>query len=129
MGQNEAQIFYTDHESEQAKRVNSTNPLPVFVGNLPNNYPDSALSTIHTTTVTLTTADTAYKLPATEQADRRSIILYNGSDTDIYYGGSNVTTSNGILLASGAEVSLDISSGLYAVCSEDNKTINILELK
>ena len=88
-----------------------------------------SLSTLKTTTVTLTTADTAYQLPETEQADRRSIILYNASDTDMYYGDSNVTTSNGILLASGAEVSLDISTNLYAVCGTDSKTINILELK
>ena len=88
-----------------------------------------SLNTLNTTTVTLTDADTAYKLPTNEQEGRRSIILYNASDTDMYYGDSSVTTSNGILLASGAEVSLDISTGLYAVCGEDAKVIRIMEMK
>ena len=87
------------------------------------------LSTINTTTITLTDADTAYKLPTTEQVGRRSIILYNSSDTDMFYGDSSVTTANGILLASGAEVSLDISTGLYAVCGEDAKVIRVMEMK
>ena len=88
-----------------------------------------SFSTLKTSAVTLTTADTAYKLPSTEQTGRRSIILYNISDTDMYYGDSSVTTTNGILLASGAEVSLDISANLYAICGTDDTTIRILELK
>ena len=81
------------------------------------------LSVPKTSTVTLTNADTAYKLPDTEQVDRRSIIIYNVSDTDIYYGDSLVTTANGILLASGAEVSLDVSQDLYAVCGTAGKQL------
>lgn len=88
-----------------------------------------AFDTLETTATTLTTADTAYLLPTTPQVGRRAIILYNVSDTDIFYGDNSVTTTNGILLASGAEVSLDISSGLYAVCGTDGKIINTLELK
>jgi len=81
------------------------------------------------TTVNLTTANTQYLLPATEQADRKTVILYNKSDTSIYYGSSTVTTGTGILLEAGEKVALDAKSGLYAVCGVNNKDVNVLELK
>ena len=96
------------------------NPLPVK---------DKALGTPTTTALTLTTADTAYLIPATELTDRRTVIIHNKSDTDIYYGDSGVTTTNGILLSASGTVSLDIESELYAVCGTNSKIINILELK
>ncbi len=98
----------------------NTNPLPVK---------NKALGTPTTTALTLTTANTAYLIPTSELIDRRTVIIYNKSDTDIYYGSSNVTTTNGILLASGGNISLDIESGLYAVCGTSAKIINVLELK
>lgn len=97
-----------------------TNPLPVK---------DKALGTPTTTALTLTTADTAYLLPASELADRRTMILYNCSDTSVYIGSSSVTTTNGILLAAGGTMTFDVSSGLYAICGIDGKIINILELR
>jgi len=87
------------------------------------------LSTLVTTAVTLVTAGTAYKLPNTEQSDRRTIIVYNVSDTDVFLGDSDVTTTTGILLASGGSMSLDISANLYAVCGTDSKIVNVLEMK
>ena len=81
------------------------------------------------TTLNLATADTQYLLPAVEQADRKTIILYNKSDTSMYYGSSAVTTGTGILLESGEKVAIDAKSGLYAVCGVNNKNLNILELK
>ncbi len=89
----------------------------------------SALDTVKTTALTLTTLNTAYLLPASEQADRRSLIIYNVSDTDVYLGDSSVTTTNGILLVSGGEMSLDVASGLYAICGTSGKIVNVLELK
>lgn len=81
-----------------------------------------------TTQVTLTTANTAYKIPSSELSNRKTIIIYNGSDTDVYLGSSSVTTSNGILLASGEKQVYDCESNLYAVCGSDNKQLNVLEL-
>lgn len=81
------------------------------------------------TAVTLTTADTAYRLPTSELADRKSITIHNASDTDCYIGGSSVTTSNGILLPVGGTMTLDAESGIYGVCGTSNKTLNIMESK
>tara|TARA_Y100000310_G_scaffold314649_1_gene364227 strand:- start:534 stop:953 length:420 start_codon:yes stop_codon:yes gene_type:complete len=90
--------------------------------------PDGFTSHLNTT-VNLSTANTQYLLPASEQASRKTIILYNKSDTSVYYGGSAVTTSTGILLESGEKVAIDSKSGLYAVCGSANKDINVLEMK
>lgn len=89
----------------------------------------NSVNTLVSTTITLTLANTAYLLPASEQSARRSIIVYNNSDTDCYIGASGVTTATGILLASGATMSLDCSSGLYGVCGTAGKTLNVLEMK
>jgi len=89
----------------------------------------SALDTFVSTTVTLTTEDTAYKLPSSEQASRRTIIIYNKSDTDVYIGSSSVTTATGILLPAGGRMSLDCVSGVYAICGTAGKAINVLECK
>ena len=86
------------------------------------------LSTPTTTAVTLTTADTVYKLPGTELTGRKTIIIYNVSDTSVYIGSSSVTTTNGILLPAGGTFSLDCEKDLYAVCGTDGKIINVLEL-
>jgi len=79
--------------------------------------------------LTLTDAATAYKIPASEQASRTVLILYNGSDTDMYVGSSAVTTSTGILLATGATMTLDAGSGLYAICASAGKILRYLEGK
>lgn len=89
----------------------------------------NSLGTPTTTALTLTTANTAYLMPASELSGRRTLIIYNVSDTDVFIGSSLVTTTNGILLTSGGEMQLDVSAGLYAVCGSAGKIINILELK
>ena len=89
----------------------------------------TGFTTYVNTTVNLATADTQYLLPGTEQADRKTIILYNKSDTSVYYGSSAVTTGTGILLEAGEKVAIDAKSDLYAVCGVNNKDLNILELK
>lgn len=86
-------------------------------------------TTYANTTINLATADTQYLLPASEQAGRKTIILYNNSTNNIYYGASDVTTATGILLEASEKVAIDSESGLYAVCGSDNKNINCLELK
>jgi len=82
-----------------------------------------------TTALTLTTADTAYLIPTSELSKRRTLVIYNISDTNIFIGDSGVTTTNGILIATGGEKTLNVESGLYAVCGTNGKIINILELK
>ena len=80
-----------------------------------------------TTAVTLTTLNTTYKLPASELASRKTILIYNISDTSVYIGGSTVTTANGILLPPAGIISIDCESDLYAICGTSGKIVNILE--
>jgi hypothetical protein len=82
-----------------------------------------------TTAVTLTDANTAYLLPTTEQVDRKLLIVYNVSDTSVYFGDASVTTSTGILLPSGGVLTIDAESNLYAVCGSSGKILNVLEGK
>ena len=87
-----------------------------------------ALDTPVTTVLTLADADTAYKMPASELANRKLLVIYNASDTDVYIGSSSVTTDNGILIPAGGTMSLDCEKDLYAVCGTAGKQIRILEL-
>ena len=81
------------------------------------------------TAVTLTDADTAYLLPTTEQVGRINLIVSNVSDSSIYFGGSEVTTTTGIELTAGSLLTIDAGAGLYAICASPGKTINVLEGK
>jgi hypothetical protein len=104
------------------------------VGGVSTGQPFKFVSTIGfttwvTTAVTLTEANTAYLLPTTEQTDRKVLIVSNVSDTSVYFGGSDVTTSKGIELTAGSMLTIDSASGLYAVCGSSGKTINVLEGK
>lgn len=74
--------------------------------------------------VTLTLADTAYLVPATAPTEGYILILYNGSDADMFAGYQN-TNANGILLPSGGTMSLDLgaSSGIYVYCASASKVI------
>ena len=98
----------------------NTNPLPVK---------EKTLNTLLTTAVILTTENTQYLVPSTEQIGRRKVIIYNVSDTNIFYGDSSVTTTNGILISAGSKDTIDCESGLYVVCGTSGKIINILEMK
>lgn len=90
---------------------------------------ETPLSTFISSTVTLTNADTAYKLPSSEMSGRRQLVIYNASDADIYIGDSTVTTSTGILIPAGGTLCIDASANLYAVCGSSGKTIRVLEGK
>ena len=79
------------------------------------------LGTPTTTNVTLTTADTDYKLPSSELANRRTIVVTNGGTEDVYIGKTGVIDADstppiGILLPAGGTITLDCSTGLYAQC-------------
>lgn len=89
----------------------------------------SSFTTYANTAVTLTNASTAYLLPSSEQASRKSIQIYNGSDTDMYIGSSSVTSSNGALLPAGGVMNIDAESGVYATCASAGKIIRVMECK
>lgn len=74
--------------------------------------------------VTLTSANTAYAIPATASTKNHILILYNGSDTDMFVGYEN-TNANGILLATGKtrEFNLGISQQVYAYCASAGKVL------
>lgn len=91
---------------------------------------DTTIFTTHlSTAVTLTTALTAYKLPASEQASRELLVISNTSNYDVYIGGSAVTIATGILLIPGATMSIASTSGVYAVSATDGVIVRVLECK
>lgn len=98
-------------------------------GDVPLETSGDPLATWVSGTLTLTLATTAYLIPASEQAGRRQLILYNGSDTDMFIGASTVTVDNGILLAAGGTMTIDAGPGLYAVCAGAGKVLRYLEGK
>lgn len=90
--------------------------------------------TIAETEVTLTNADTDYKLPSSEQASRKLIIVMNNSDTEVVLGktGSIDADSDpkkGIILASGGYFSGTIEKDLYAQCDSAGKKLTVIEMK
>ena len=89
-------------------------------------------ATILATNVTLTSADTDYKLPTSEKSGRRTIIVSNNSDTDVYLGQTGVidcdaTTPIGILLPAGGTITLDCSTGLYAQSNTASVVVTVTE--
>lgn len=90
---------------------------------------DTPLDTTVTTAVTLTTHETAYKLPSTEQVGRKTIEIYNKSDYDVYVGGPTVTIATGMLVAPGESYFKDAASGVYACSTDDGAIINVIENK
>lgn len=90
------------------------------------------LSTPLTTNVTLTDADTDYRLPSSEKAGRRTIVVSNNSAYDIYIGQTGVIDCDasppiGILVPAGGTFSIDCSSGLYAQCDTAGAKITVTE--
>jgi len=74
--------------------------------------------------VTLTDAATAYAVPATASTEKHVLVLYNGSDTDIYWGFAN-SNSNGLLLPPDGKASMNmgVSQQVYAYCASAGKAI------
>ena len=86
-------------------------------------------TTLKSSSLTLTTQNQAYKCPSSELSDRQVLVIYNASDSDIYIGGSDVSTSNGLTLASEKYIVIGAESGVYAVCGSASKSIRLLEAK
>lgn len=75
-------------------------------------------------TRTLTDADTSYSVPTTAPTKNYVLVLYNGSDTDMYWGYEN-SNANGILLPSGGRVNLDLGANqqIYCYCGSAGKVL------
>lgn len=63
----------------------------------------------------LTVASTAYAVPATPPTNPYILVLYNGSAYDIYWGFQN-TNANGILIAPGGIVTLELGANQSVYC-------------
>lgn len=76
-------------------------------------------------TVTLTSASTAYAIPATGIDANHTLMVYNGSDTDIFIGFATLT-SGGILLPSGGVLNCDLGANqvIYGYCASAGKIVN-----
>jgi hypothetical protein len=74
--------------------------------------------------VTLTNASTAYAVPSSPSSKQIILIIYNGSDTDMYVGFQN-SNANGILLPSGGVMMFDLGVGqcVYAYCGSAGKVL------
>ena len=75
--------------------------------------------------ITLTLINTAYSIPASAPTENYVIVLYNGSDTDMYVGYEN-SNSNGLLLPSGGRMSFDLGANqvVYAYCGSAGKILS-----
>lgn len=74
-------------------------------------------------------ADTA-TLVATALAGRKKMTIQNLSSSDIYLGGSGVTTSNGLLLKKGDSYTEAIGAGcaLYGIVASGTANVRVLQL-
>jgi hypothetical protein len=103
-------------------------------GNGETKVVDIANSSILQQEFTLTTANTAYKLPATALAWRKSILVQNTSDKDIFIGTSTVTATGatkGIKVPKdGGFMELDAGPDceVWAVCATSSKNVTLLEM-
>lgn len=64
-------------------------------------------------------------------ANRRSVYVYNNSSNTIYVGGSDVTTSNGMVVPAGATspiVDAGVNTRLYGIASTGSNDIRVMEV-
>lgn len=75
--------------------------------------------------------NTATDLVGTDLSNRKTVLLQNISNTDMYFGSSaSVTTANGILLPKGASVELKAGAAinLHGITAAGTASIRVLEL-
>jgi len=85
-----------------------------------SNYPSGTASN---GTLTLTNADTAYSITA--PTSNYVLIVYNGSDTDMYMGYATLTIG-GILLPAGGTMNFNLGANqtIYFYCTSAGKVLN-----
>lgn len=90
----------------------------------------SPSSKITKTTLTLTSANTAYLAPTSEQVGRNLIYIYNNNASAVlYWGDATVTgSSNGIPIPAGGKEVFAISKGLYLASPTASATAIIVEM-
>ena len=74
---------------------------------------------------------TATKIPTTNLANRKAIVVRNCHATEkLYLGGSGVTTANGYWLNPTESLSFDLSAGaqLYGICATGTVEVRYIEL-
>jgi hypothetical protein len=78
------------------------------------------------TTFTLINANTAYAIPENPPTKDYILVIYNDSDTDIYFRFTEGTTA-GIKIAPGNSLSVDLGPNqqVYVYCGAPGKTINL----
>jgi hypothetical protein len=76
-------------------------------------------------TLTLTSASTAYTVPATAPTGKHILVIYNGSDTDVFWGYSTLT-SGGIIIPAGRTLALKLGANqsIYLYCASAGKVVN-----
>jgi hypothetical protein len=111
---NDGRVYVTAKVTESA--------LPTGASTEAGQYPAGTGSN---GTVTLTDASTAYSVPATASTSNHVLTLYNGSDTDMFWGFATLTTG-GILLPAGGTltVNLGANQNLFVYCASAGKVIN-----
>jgi hypothetical protein len=100
-----------------------TSALPTDAATINDSYPTGTGSN---NTITMINANEAYSVPTIASTKNHVLILYNGSDTDMYWGYSTLITG-GILLASGATMSINLGANqtIFMYCGIAGKIINI----
>ena len=93
--------------------------------------PEDFSINIGLTTGAITVATSAVPLPANPLEYRRALVVHNAGDVDVFLGGSNVTTANGLPLAAGEKIAFDIQGNpnvvVYAICATSSD-VRIMEL-
>jgi hypothetical protein len=82
-----------------------------------------AASTLEHGPVAVGLAPILIKAPGT----RRSLLLQNLSNNDVYVGGPTVTTETGIKLSPGADITIYTLSAIYAIATAANSDVRYLE--
>ena len=86
-----------------------------------DNYPAGSGSN---GSVTLTSANTAYAVPASAPTEKYVLILYNDSGSDIYFGYEN-SNSNGMLMEDGDKVAFDLGANQQIYCYSATAGVSI----
>lgn len=116
-------IFFLFSKKAQALSFGSTGlPDPVGVKHFSGAGADFS--------ITLTSADTAYQVPASGSVPAKDYILsiYNGSDADVFWGWSSdigATPAKRKIIPSGGTMNIDLAANqyFYLVCGSAGKVI------
>lgn len=80
-------------------------------------------------TQAITVGTSAVALPTATLTRRRHLLIQNNSNNNLYIGGSDVTTANGILLRPQAEIGISVADDVvvYGVADAAGSNVRIME--